>query len=98
MTGRECAVVRVKITGQLRDYTGGRRELQIEGASDVLGMVRALNGVFPGIAQRILDDQERIRTYVNVFVNGDNTKDASGERTRLKEGDVVHILPSVAGG
>lgn len=91
-------MIRVKITGQLQDYTGGKRELQIGRADDVLGMIKELNRVCPGIEQRILNDQERIRTYVNVFVNSDNTKDSEGERTRLKDGDVVHILPSVAGG
>lgn len=91
-------MIRVKIAGHLQDYTGGRRELQISKADDVLGMVDELNRNFPGIAQRILNDQERIRTYVNVFVNSDNVKDVNGEKTKLKGGDVVHILPSVAGG
>jgi sulfur-carrier protein len=91
-------LIRVKIAGHLQDYTGGKREFQITKAYDVLGMVNELNRTFPGIAQRILNDQERIRTYVNVFVNGDNTRDREGEMTRLKDGDVVHILPSVAGG
>ena len=91
-------MIRVKIAGHLQDYTGGRRELQIAKAHDVIGMVNELNRKFPGIAQRILNDQERIRNYVNVFVNSDNAKDVDGVRTRLKDGDVVHILPSVAGG
>jgi len=91
-------LIRVRITGQLEDYTGGRRELQVGGASDVLGIVEELNRIFPGIERRILNDQGKIRTYVNVFVNSDNTRDAAGERTKLKDGDVVHILPSVAGG
>ncbi|MDG6901676.1 MAG: MoaD family protein [Nitrososphaerota archaeon] len=91
-------MIRVKIAGHLQDYTGGKKELQVIQARDVLGMVNELNLSFPGIAQRILNDQEQIRTYVNVFVNRDNAKDADGERTPLKDGDVVHILPSVAGG
>jgi MoaD family protein len=91
-------LIRVRLTGQLEDYTGGKRELQVGRADDVLGMVKELERIFPGIEQRILNDQGKIRTYVNVFVNSDNARDAAGERTRLRDGDTVHILPSVAGG
>jgi molybdopterin converting factor small subunit len=61
-------------------------------------MVSELEAAFPGIGRRIVDDQGRIRAYVNVFVNQDNSRELENERTRLKDGDVVHILPSVAGG
>lgn len=91
-------MIRVKLSGQLQDYAGGKRELQIGRAGDVLDMVKELDRVYPGIEQRILNDQERIRPYVNVFVNSLNTRDAKEEKTLLKDGDVVFILPSVAGG
>lgn len=91
-------MITVRLTAQLRDYTGGKGELQVAKADDVLGVIKELDRSFPGIGQRVLNDQERIREFVNVFVNGDNARDSDGERTRLKDGDVVHILPSVAGG
>ncbi|MDA4124700.1 MAG: MoaD/ThiS family protein [Thaumarchaeota archaeon] len=88
----------MKITGQLSDYTRGRREMQVKAADDVLEMVRRLDSEFPGIGRRILTDQDQIRPYVNVFVNKDNARDTEGVRTGLRDGDVVHIVPSVAGG
>lgn len=88
----------MKISGQLSDYTKGRRETQIKSVDDVLEMVKQLEMEFPGIGQRILTDQGQIRSYVNVFVNKDNAKDADGVRTELKTGDVVYVVPSVAGG
>ena len=91
-------MIRVKLSGQLEDYTGGKRELQIGNADDVLTMVKELEKAYPGVGQRILNDQELIRPYVNVFINSLNARDAKGEKTPLKDGDVVHILPSVAGG
>jgi MoaD family protein len=91
-------LIRVKLCGQLQDFAGGKRELQIGRAGDVLDMVKELDRTFPGIERRILNDQEQIRPYVNVFVNSINAKDAKEEKTLLKDGDVVHILPSVAGG
>ena len=86
------------MTGQLRDLTNGTRELKLKSAADVQSMVKQLDATFPGIGQRIMDDQDKIRAYVNVFVNNENSRDLSKERTKLKDGDIVHILPSVAGG
>ena len=61
-------------------------------------MVKLLDDRFPGIGQRIMDDQDRIREHVNIFVNSENSRELGGERTMLKDGDMVHILRSVAGG
>jgi sulfur-carrier protein len=82
----------------LKDYTGKKRDVQVSAAKDVAAMLEILEGMFPGIKNRILDDQDRTRPYVNIFVNGINIKDEAFESTTLKEGDTVHILPSVAGG
>lgn len=86
------------LTGQLRDLTQGTRDVEMDSADDLEVMVNNLETKFPGIGRRIVDDQGRIRRYVNVFVNAENSRELENERTRLKDGDVVHILPSVAGG
>jgi molybdopterin synthase sulfur carrier subunit len=91
-------MIRVRLTGQLRDLTKGSSQVELESAENVRSMVRSLDHAFPGIGQRILDDQERIRAHVNIFVNMENARELEMERTRLKDGDVIHILPSVAGG
>jgi sulfur-carrier protein len=91
-------LILVRLTGQLRDLTNGTRELKLKSASDVQSMIKQLDATFPGVGQRIMDDQDRIRAYVNVFVNDENSRDLGKERTKLKDGDIVHILPSVAGG
>lgn len=91
-------MIRVRLTGQLRDLTGGAREVELDAPGDVGGMVGKLDRAFPGIGGRIMDDQGRIRSYVNVFVNSENSRDLQNERTRVKDGDTIHILPSVAGG
>jgi MoaD family protein len=91
-------MIRVNISGHLKDYTGEAREFEVDSTNDVLAMVVELDHRFPGIRSRILDDQDKTRPYVNIFVNGENARDIEHEGTRLKDGDVVHILPSVAGG
>lgn len=91
-------MIRVRLTAQLKDWTGGRSELDLDSPGNLRGVFRELKAAFPGIDQRILDDQGRLRDHVNVFVNNENSRDLDGEETRLRDGDVIVILPSVAGG
>ena len=91
-------MIRGRLTGQLRDLTDGAREIELDSAPDIEGVVGELDRTFPGIGRKIVDDQGKIRPYVNVFVNTENSRDLSNEKTKLKDGDTVHILPSVAGG
>ena len=91
-------MITVRLTGQLADLTKGTRELELRTSDDLQSMVKQLDHAYPGIGQRIMDDQERIRAHVNIFVNSENSRDLGKERTKLKDGDIVHILPSVAGG
>ena len=91
-------MIRVRLTGQLRDLTNGEREVELDAAADVEGVVGELDRSFPGLGRKIVDDQGRIRPYVNVFVNSENSRDLNREKTKLRDGDTIHILPSVAGG
>jgi molybdopterin synthase sulfur carrier subunit len=58
----------------------------------------ALEARFPGIGERLRDDSGQIRRFVNVFVNGQNVRDASGIDTPLSPGDELGIIPAMAGG
>jgi molybdopterin synthase sulfur carrier subunit len=92
-------MIRVHISGHLKDYTGKKRDFEIQAQCPNLSqLIEELNRMFPGVKARIFDDQDRTRPYVNIFVNGVNARDIDNENTTLKEGDSVHILPSVAGG
>jgi sulfur-carrier protein len=93
-------LILVHVSGHLRDYTGNKREVEISAmeTTDVFSLVQKLDILFPGIKDRIFDDQDRTREFVNVFVNGTNAREIEKEFTKLKDGDSVHILPSVAGG
>ncbi|MGI0079581.1 MAG: MoaD family protein [Nitrososphaerales archaeon] len=92
-------MIRVHVSGHLKDYTGKKRDFDLPPESKNLAeLIEQLNTMFPGIKDRIFDDQERTRPYVNIFVNGENARDLKEEVTTLKDGDIVHVLPSVAGG
>ena len=91
-------MIRVRLTAQLRDYAHGAREVELDSATDLLTMVNKLEQSYPGIGGRIVDDQGKIRAHVNVFVNSASSRELKNESTPLRDGDVVHIMPSVAGG
>ena len=73
-------------------------DLEIPEAHDIVGLLSELCSMFPLVHDRILDEHDKMRPYVNVFVNEENIRDLQHERTKVKDGDEVYVLPSVAGG
>jgi molybdopterin synthase sulfur carrier subunit len=94
------SLILVNISGHLKDYTGNKRSIEVSDkeVGDVTSLISKLDQIYPGIKDRVFDDQDRTREFVNIFVNGTNVREAEKEYTKLKEGDTVHILPSVSGG
>jgi molybdopterin synthase sulfur carrier subunit len=90
--------IRIHVAGHLGDLTGRPVEIELEGARDVLDVIARLDARVPGIRDRILDEHDRIRPYINVYVNEQDIRDLDRESTTTKDGDVIYILPSVAGG
>jgi molybdopterin converting factor small subunit len=83
----------VTLRAPLKDLAGGRSEVTLEGAS-VLEVLRALEREHPKTAGWVLDDQGRIRQHVNVFVNGEITR----EDQPIQPTDRLHVLPAITGG
>ena len=89
--------VLVKIPTPLRRVTDGVDS--IEAQSDTLaGVLDTLNKKFPGIQERLFNDEGKLHRFVNIYVNGEDVRFLSGLETALKEGDEVSIVPAVAGG
>lgn len=91
-------MIRVRLTAQLKDLAQGAGEVDLDSAEDLDAVVRKLDRSFPGMGGRIVDDQGRIRAHVNIFVNSENSRELGREKAKLRDGDVVHILPAVSGG
>jgi len=89
--------VNVKIPTPLRGLTADQDTYAAE-PSDLRGIVAALEGAFPGMRERLLDDGGELRRFVNIYVNGEDVRFLSGLGTDLKDGDEVSIVPAVAGG
>jgi len=90
--------IKIHVAGHLKDYTGDSVEMEIQGARDVLDVIMQLDARVPNIRDRILDEHDLTRPYINIYVNEENIRDLDGESTKAEDGDVIYILPSVAGG
>jgi molybdopterin synthase sulfur carrier subunit len=89
--------VRVRIPTPLRRFTAGAEEIGVSG--ETIGhVVEDLERKFPGIRERLYDEQGRVRRFVNIYVNGDDIRFLSSLETPVKDGDEVAIVPAIAGG
>ncbi|ACO03379.1 MAG TPA: MoaD/ThiS family protein [Persephonella sp.] len=89
--------VTVRIPTALRRVTQGQGEVQVE-ASTIAELIDKLEAEFPGIKERLVEPNGEIRKFVNFFVNDEDIRFLKGKDTELKDGDIVAIIPAIAGG
>ncbi len=89
--------VQVLIPTPLQKYTADQANVAIE-ASDVDALIKALETNFPGIQDRLTDENGKLRRFLNVYVNSEDIRFLDNQSTPLKDGDEVSIVPAVAGG
>lgn len=88
--------VEVKIPTILRTYTGGAKA--VEGSGSTLAQViDDVEGRYPGLKDRLVE-QKGLRRFVNVYVNDEDVRFTGGLEAPTADGDVVVVLPAVAGG
>ncbi|TQM67338.1 molybdopterin synthase subunit MoaD [Actinomadura hallensis] len=91
------STVSVRIPTILRSYTGGEAEVKADG-STLRAVIADLESSYTGISARILDDNGKIRRFVNVYVGDEDVRFADGLDTATPEGVQISIIPAVAGG
>ncbi|MBI4311159.1 MAG: MoaD family protein [Chloroflexi bacterium] len=89
--------VNVRIPGPLRRVTNGAPQVQVE-AINVQQTIDALEAKFPGIKERLCDENGELRYFVNIYLNGEDVRFLQGVKTPINSGDEVSIVPAVAGG
>jgi adenylyltransferase/sulfurtransferase len=88
---------RVLIPTPLRPYTGQQDTVELEGRT-VGDILSALTSRYADLRRHLYADDGKLRHFVNVYVNDDDIRYLEREATALKSGDVISIVPSVAGG
>ncbi|MEO8112755.1 MAG: MoaD/ThiS family protein [Phenylobacterium sp.] len=87
-------MVRVFIPTQLQSYTAGASRLEAQG-STVERVLDDLDARFPGIKFRVVDEQDRIRRHMRIFVGQEAARDV---RVSLADGDELLIFGALSGG
>jgi MoaD family protein len=89
--------VEVRLPTLFRQHAGGAATVSAEGATvgEVFGDLTAR---YPGLAGQIVDESGGLHKFVNVYRNDDDIRYLDALDTKVADGDVISILPAVAGG
>ena len=88
--------VTVEIPTVLRTLTDEQRTVEGHGG-DVAAVLADVDGRYNGFMERVIEDGQ-LRKFINIYVNDEDVRFLDGLATAVDDGDVLTILPAVAGG
>ncbi len=97
MTQSAAPTVRVRVTAVLQKLTGGQKEIEARGAT-VAEVVDDIEARHPGFKGQLYGEDGQLQRFVNVYLNDEDIRYTGGVATALAEGDVLDVLPALAGG
>ena len=89
--------VKAIIPTPLRAYAGKQESVDVQAAT-VGEALSAVTGKFSDLKKHLFSDDGKLRSFVNVYVNDEDIRYLQKDQTRVKEGDTISIVPSIAGG
>ncbi|HSC35208.1 MAG TPA: MoaD/ThiS family protein [Thermodesulfobacteriota bacterium] len=87
----------VRIPTPLRKLTSDKDEVNIS-AANIAQLIDEMESQYPGIKSRLCDESGNVRRFINLYVNNEDIRFLNGKETALNEGDIVSIIPAIAGG
>lgn len=81
----------------MRQHTEGSSSVSVDGTT-IGEVVAALVHRHPGISGQIVDSGGELHKFVNVYLNDDDVRYLGRLETEVSDGDVISVLPAVAGG
>jgi adenylyltransferase/sulfurtransferase len=90
-------MAKILIPTPLRQYADKSDSVEISGAT-VGEALESLTGQFPELRRHLFNDEGKLRSFVNVYLNDEDIRYLGKEATPLKDGDTLSIVPSIAGG
>lgn len=87
------------IPGALREFTDGKRTVEVQASAKTLGdALWALWQVYPGIRDRITNEQGHVREHINIFIGNEDIRYTGGLMSTVADGSEISIIPAVSGG
>jgi adenylyltransferase/sulfurtransferase len=90
-------MAKVLIPTPLRQYAGQKDSVDLNG-STVGEVLTSLTTEHPDLRKQLYNDQGKLRSFVNVYLNDEDIRYLSKDATPVKESDTLSIVPSIAGG
>jgi sulfur-carrier protein len=87
----------ISLPSLMKYYVDDRLEVQVTG-STVSQAITDLTTQYPLIKTHLVDNQGKLRRYVNLFVNQENINSLDGLDTSIEESDKIILMPSISGG
>ena len=87
----------VKIPTPLRPFADGKSEVASD-APDVGAVVRGVAETYPGLRRHLFTTDGKLRNFVSVYLNDEDVRYLERDATPVKDGDIVSIVPAIAGG
>src|SRR5712692_12119074 len=88
---------KILIPTPLRQYTGKQDTVQVKGGT-VGEALTALTTQHHDLRRNLYNDEGKLRSFVNVYLNDEDIRYLKKEGTPVKDGDTISIVPSIAGG
>lgn len=89
--------IKVQIPTPLRPYAGKQSAVDVT-ATTVGEALQNLVTQFPDLQKHLFGNDGQLRSFVNVYLNDEDIRYLNKSATLVKDGDVISIVPSVAGG
>jgi adenylyltransferase/sulfurtransferase len=90
-------MAKVLIPTPLRQFVEKKDTVELTG-STVGEVLTALTTQFPDLRKQIYNDEGKLRSFVNVYLNDDDIRYLQKDATAVAAGDTLSIVPSIAGG
>lgn len=90
-------MAKILIPTPLRQYSGGSKEVEVSGAT-VAEALGALTSTHADLKKHLYNDEGKLRSFVNIYVDDEDIRYLDKEATKLSGGETISIVPSIAGG
>ncbi|MBV8772346.1 MAG: MoaD/ThiS family protein [Deltaproteobacteria bacterium] len=93
--------MRIHIPSALRKWSGGSEAIELQLASGqitIRNVIEAVAGEFPGLRDRVLNEQGELRRHVNIFIDGENARSLGGLSAPVGADSEIWIHPALSGG
>jgi len=87
----------IEIPSALQKYVGNQSTVEVPEGT-VEHAFSDLIGRYGDLKNHLYDEQGRIRSFVNIYVNDEDIRYSQNLETEVKDGDIIQIVPSIAGG